>query len=349
MKRELLTAAATYVGVVSSVKCDRGFGFIATPGQPDVFFHATALVGLDFDEQLYQRRVRYEITTCPRGRAKAINVRPHTNEEIMPATVVEIFDTPGAGVWTCPAGVTSLDYVVCIGGGGAGCSGAGEGFENGGGGGGGSAIKANFAVTAGNGYAYIVGAGGVGAEGDIGTNGAKTTWIQETAPGFYVAGGAAGEYGGGGAGGSLRTAGVSGFNGGDGDIGLDEAGGGSGGAAGINGHGGDASGVDAGDAGNGAGAIGAILTAAGQDGQGEGGSGRDGAPDGENGLPGFEPGRWRQRRRSWRRRARRRRRGRSTHSHLPARHDARGLPAAVELWRPAHRHWDRSLAFTEKQ
>jgi hypothetical protein len=63
------------------------------------------------------------------------------------------FSTPGTGNWLCPAGVTTVK-AECWGGGATGGLGAG------GGGGGEYAAEASLAVTAGNRYAFVVGAGG---------------------------------------------------------------------------------------------------------------------------------------------------------------------------------------------
>jgi CspA family cold shock protein len=57
------------------VREDRGFGFIRPSGGGDeVFFHATDLVGLDFDPLLYERRVRFDIVDSPKG-PRAANVQ----------------------------------------------------------------------------------------------------------------------------------------------------------------------------------------------------------------------------------------------------------------------------------
>jgi hypothetical protein len=60
----------------------------------------------------------------------------------------------GSGVWTCPTGVTSVDYLVVAGGGGA---------RVGGGGAGGYRTGTGFPVTAGVSYTVTVGAGGSGS------------------------------------------------------------------------------------------------------------------------------------------------------------------------------------------
>ena len=62
-------------GIVKNIVLDRGFGFIGSPGQRDIFFHCSQLVALDFDEQLLERRVSFEVATTEKG-PRAINVRP---------------------------------------------------------------------------------------------------------------------------------------------------------------------------------------------------------------------------------------------------------------------------------
>lgn len=63
-------------GTVKSVRVDKGFGFIAEPNSPDIFFHLSALEeGLTLDESLVERRVRYSVVSTPRG-PKAVCVQP---------------------------------------------------------------------------------------------------------------------------------------------------------------------------------------------------------------------------------------------------------------------------------
>ncbi len=65
-----------YVGTITRVNVDRGFGFIRLPGSPDVFLHASSLAaGMEFDEYLTERRVEFELTSDHRG-LRALNVRP---------------------------------------------------------------------------------------------------------------------------------------------------------------------------------------------------------------------------------------------------------------------------------
>lgn len=65
-----------YVGTVTRVVLNRGFGFIhcADLGS-DVFVHAEALDdSLEFDEQLQERRVAFDVTQAAKG-LRATNVR----------------------------------------------------------------------------------------------------------------------------------------------------------------------------------------------------------------------------------------------------------------------------------
>jgi cold shock CspA family protein len=61
-------------GTVKAVRLDKGFGFISSPNQPDVFFHASELIELPFDETLRERRVRFNIIGTGKG-PKAAGVR----------------------------------------------------------------------------------------------------------------------------------------------------------------------------------------------------------------------------------------------------------------------------------
>ena len=63
-------------GTIVALVLDRHFGFIhERTGQPDIFFHASDLVdGLEYDEQLHQRRVEFDVIETPKG-PRAANVR----------------------------------------------------------------------------------------------------------------------------------------------------------------------------------------------------------------------------------------------------------------------------------
>ena len=89
-------------------------------------------------------------------------------------TVIQTFTA--SGTWTCPTGVTEVEYLVVAGGGGGG------GNNNGGGGGaGGFRTGTGLSVTAGTDYTVTVGGGG-GAGGNNGNDSVFST-ITSTAGG----------------------------------------------------------------------------------------------------------------------------------------------------------------------
>lgn len=62
-------------GTIKNIVLSRAFGFIHVPGQPDVFFHYRDLdPQLELNEQLQERRVRFEIIEGDKG-PRAKNVR----------------------------------------------------------------------------------------------------------------------------------------------------------------------------------------------------------------------------------------------------------------------------------
>lgn len=149
----------------------------------------------------------------------------------------QAYTTAGTYSWTAPAGITSV-CVVCVGGGG------GTGYS--GGGGGGLGWKNNIAVTPGQSYTVVVGAGGTGTTGatdTVATSGGDSYFINATT--VKGGGGGKGRYfdqaGGISSGGTAGTyVGDGGGNGGAGGMGRDAYGGAaSGGAGGYAGNGGD--------------------------------------------------------------------------------------------------------------
>lgn len=54
---------------------DRGFGFISTGGEKDLFFHSSSLEGVSFDELHEGQKVSYTEGRSPKGPC-AENVRP---------------------------------------------------------------------------------------------------------------------------------------------------------------------------------------------------------------------------------------------------------------------------------
>ena len=62
-----------YVGTICTVVASRGFCFIRTKELDDVFCHAGQLRDLEFNEQLKERRVEFELQHV-NGRQRAANV-----------------------------------------------------------------------------------------------------------------------------------------------------------------------------------------------------------------------------------------------------------------------------------
>ena len=198
-----------------------------------------------------------------------------------PPTGQQEYTIPGTYSWTAPADVYVVS-VVAIGGGGGGEA---DGSNNNGGAGGGLGWRNNIAVTPGNSYTVVVGAGGT--RGTVGGNGGNSYFINtSTVAGFGGAGGGEGEPNSGGS-----YFGDAGGTGGRGGNGNNRAAGGGGGAAGYTGNGGQgadlsSAGSDAaaGSGGGGGGGAGGSADSAG----GGGGVGIYG--QGADGLGGFYNG-----------------------------------------------------------
>ena len=157
-------------------------------------------------------------------------------------STVQSFTSTGSTTWTAPADVTSVEVLVVAGGGsGGGGSGA---IGGGGGGAGGIIYNTSYPVTPGTTYPVIVGAGGVGALRNIGTNGVNSQFGALVARGGGAGAsdsnisnvGTPGGSGGGGGGrsgiGAPGTAG-QGYSGSNGATNAYYAGGGGGGAGGL--------------------------------------------------------------------------------------------------------------------
>ncbi|MBX6372422.1 MAG: cold-shock protein [Acidothermus sp.] len=61
-------------GVVKWFNAEKGFGFIAVEGQPDVFVHYSAIQGEGYRTLMENQRVDFEITQGQKG-PQAANVR----------------------------------------------------------------------------------------------------------------------------------------------------------------------------------------------------------------------------------------------------------------------------------
>lgn len=146
--------------------------------------------------------------------------------------------TSGSGDWTAPAGVTSVKAECWAGGGGSSVYGNG-------GGGGEYAAEYTVAVTAGNMYAYSVGAAGQAGVygGASATNGGSTTFTGDTLTVTANGGksGANGSSGGTGSSNSVHFPGGAGGAGVSDQTDFGYSGGGGGGAAGATGSGGNGS------------------------------------------------------------------------------------------------------------
>jgi hypothetical protein len=160
------------------------------------------------------------------------------------------YASPGTYSWTAPAGVTSVS-AVCVGGG---CAGYGT---NCGGGGGGLGWKNDIAVTPGNSYTVVVGAGGYMASGTSGKDPGESSYFIDTSAvrgggGNIIGGSFTGDGGGNGGSAGCATAqyyggyggGAGGYtgNGGTGGNGPGSAGSGGGGGGGAEGAGSGAGG-----------------------------------------------------------------------------------------------------------
>jgi cold shock CspA family protein len=66
--------AKMHEGVIAALRLDKGFGFIGEPNSPDVFFHMSDTIDLEWNEQLEGRRVCFDVVTTPKG-TRARNVR----------------------------------------------------------------------------------------------------------------------------------------------------------------------------------------------------------------------------------------------------------------------------------
>lgn len=186
--------------------------------------------------------------------------------------VTQTFTTSGS--WPCPVGTTSVKAECWGGGAGASSAPSGSLFGGGGGGGGEYAAELAVAVTPGNNYPYVVGAGGSGANPTPGRPGGNSTFTGNTktvtangAPEQVVAGGTTN---GGGFGGTGSTNAIH-FDGGRGGFGAyTGVAGNFGGGGGASSGGTGAAGVNGGNASGATGGPGATAPAGG----GNGGSGR---------------------------------------------------------------------------
>ena len=62
-------------GTVKKIVRDRKFGFIEAENGKDVYFHASALVDVTFDELEERNAVEFEIKSGQGGRSQAADIR----------------------------------------------------------------------------------------------------------------------------------------------------------------------------------------------------------------------------------------------------------------------------------
>ncbi|MDX2360781.1 MAG: hypothetical protein QNK23_08235 [Crocinitomicaceae bacterium] len=171
-------------------------------------------------------------------------------------TVTVIFDTPGAGTWTVPCGVTGGITIAVYGAGGGG-GGANSNTQGGGGGGAGGYAQSNFFIGAGTIVPFSVGLGGVGGgpAGSGNTGGQTNLQPMFAMRGFGGVGGqpenapglGAGGIGGIGQNGAIMA---TGGTGGTGTVAIGGQGGSAGGPNGGGGGPGGGGGANGGNGGN---------------------------------------------------------------------------------------------------
>ncbi len=62
-------------GTIRKLVTDRGFGFIKTEGETDLFFHSNALEGVEFSSLSEGQEVEFEKGQGRDGRPQAVRVR----------------------------------------------------------------------------------------------------------------------------------------------------------------------------------------------------------------------------------------------------------------------------------
>lgn len=61
-------------GTISRLIASRGYGFIKTEEEQDLFFHRNDLQGIDYESLREGQEVEFEVATTPKG-LNAVNVR----------------------------------------------------------------------------------------------------------------------------------------------------------------------------------------------------------------------------------------------------------------------------------
>ena len=78
---------------------DRGYGFIKTEQEKDIFFHRNDLQGVNFDSLSEGQEVEFELGQGRQGRPQAVGVRlavtESSQDEAAVASSDDVGDTPG--------------------------------------------------------------------------------------------------------------------------------------------------------------------------------------------------------------------------------------------------------------
>ena len=96
-------------GTIRRLIADRGFGFIKTEDEKDLFFHRSVLEEVDYNSLTEGQQVEYEIGRGRDGRLQAVKVRlaepvAEVSAEIMPT--VELEEKPAEPVTEVSAEIT---------------------------------------------------------------------------------------------------------------------------------------------------------------------------------------------------------------------------------------------------
>ena len=85
-------------GTIGRLITERGFGFIKTGQEKDLFFHRSELQGVDYDSLREGQEVEFEVGQDRNGRSQAVRVRLAATEnsqgEAATAALEDVGDTP---------------------------------------------------------------------------------------------------------------------------------------------------------------------------------------------------------------------------------------------------------------
>ena len=86
-------------GTIRRLIADRGYGFIKTEQEEDIFFHRNDLQGVNFDSLSEGQEVEFELGQGRQGRPQAVGVRlaatESSQDEAATAALEDVGATPG--------------------------------------------------------------------------------------------------------------------------------------------------------------------------------------------------------------------------------------------------------------